>query len=157
MAIGKINARDFIIEIANDNSDTPAGWTTIHGLTSAIPNLGDHEQVVETTTFDSAGNYEQEIVQRGASIALEGFRLVDPVTGVPDQGQAKVEALAGQVGTLGLWKVHFRHTADKQWKVWTATFSVGEQGGGTNDKVPWKATITRSGPSTLVNVTGSAS
>ncbi|WP_225727288.1 MULTISPECIES: phage tail tube protein [unclassified Nocardia] len=156
MAIGKINARDFIIEVANDNKDVPSGWTTIHGLTSAIPNPGDHEQVVETTTFDSAGNYEQEIVQRGASLALEGFLLVDPDTGAQDPGQAKVEALAAAVGRDSLWRVHFRHVADKQWKVWLATFSIGEQGGGNNDKVSWKATITRSGASTLVNVSAAS-
>jgi hypothetical protein len=43
---------------------------------------------------------------------------------------------------------------DKKWTVWTATFSQGEQGGGTNDMTSWSATCTKSGPSTLVDVVG---
>ncbi|WP_372663717.1 phage tail tube protein [Amycolatopsis kentuckyensis] len=148
----KINARDIIIQVAETNGTT---WTPIGGLNSAVPNAGENEEVVDTTTFDSAGNYEQEVIQRGATLALEGFLLKDPANGAQDPGQARVEALATQVGFASVGKIRFRHPVDTQWKVWNATFSLGEHGGGNNDKYAWVATVTRSGPSTTVAVSAS--
>ncbi|AHH94222.1 hypothetical protein GCM10010174_22970 [Kutzneria viridogrisea] len=141
----KINARDLVIQVAEADGKT---WSQIGGLNSAVPNAGDNEEVVDTTTFDSGGYYEQEVVQRGATLGLEGYLLQDPSTTAQDPGQARVEFLATQVGPASLGKVRFRHTLDKAWRVWTATFSMGEQGGGNNDKAAWKATIARSGQPT---------
>ncbi|MFB6722923.1 phage tail tube protein [Kribbella sp. NPDC056345] len=146
----KINARDIIIQVAEANGTT---WTPLGGLNSAVPNASENEEVVDTTTFDSAGNYEQEIIQRGAILELEGFLLKDPANGAQDPGQARVEALATQVGFASIGKIRFRHPMDTTWKVWNATFSLGEQGGGNNDKFAWAATVTRSGASTTAPVT----
>ncbi|WP_370422735.1 phage tail tube protein [Streptomyces sp. QH1-20] len=140
----KINARDIVIEVAEADGTT---WTAVAGLTSATPNQSENEEVADTTTFDSAGNYEQEVVQRGATLELEGFTLKDPATGRQDPGQARVEQLATQVGSASIGRLRFRHPMDTQWKVWNATFTLGEQGGGNNDKVSWNVAITRSGAS----------
>jgi len=145
----KINARDLVIQVQEADGKS---WSQIGGLNSAVPNSGDNEEVVDTTTFDSGGYYEQEVVQRGATLGLEGFLLLDPATGAQDPGQARVETLATLVGPDSLGKVRFRHTQDKAWKIWTATFSIGEQGGANNDKSAWKVTIARSGRSTTEQV-----
>jgi hypothetical protein len=149
----KISARDIVIQVAEANGTT---WTPVGGLNSAIPDLSQNEEVADTTTFESAGNYEQEIVQRGATLALVGFVLKDPATGAQDPGQARVEALATQIGAGSVGKVRFRHPMDTAWKVWNATFTLGEQGGAHNDKVSWNVTATRSGASTTAPVSATA-
>jgi hypothetical protein len=53
-------------------------------------------------------------------------------------------------------KVRFRHPMDTSWKVWNATFTLGEQGGAHNDKVSWNVTATRSGASTTAPVGATA-
>lgn len=153
MPLVKINARDIRIEVADSNGTT---WVPVGGLNSAVPNGGENEEVVDTTTFDSNGYYEQEVIQRGATMELEGFLLQDPETGAPDPGQSRVEALATQVGFASVGRVRFRHPKDTVWKVWNATFTLGEQGGGNNDKSAWAVTITRSGPSTTAPVGAAA-
>ena len=151
MADIKINARDMIVQIS-DGAGTPA-WLDIEGLTTVTPKPGENEETVDTTTFTSQGAYEQEIMQRGASMELEGFRIVDSTDGDPAVGQARVEAAAALLGSASLVDIRFRHvtnaTTGKQWK---ATVSVGDQGGGNNDKIGWSATFTRSGAATVWTV-----
>lgn len=150
MVARKINARDLIIQVRGADGTT---WSAIGGLTSATPNPSENAETVDTTTFGSLGNYEGEIMQRGASLALEGFLVKDDTTGALDIGQARCEVLATQTGYASLGAIRFRHPMDTAWKVWLeATFSVGEQGGGNNDKTGWKCDITRSGPSTTAVV-----
>lgn len=147
MPTRKINARDIIVQVS-DGAAVPT-WIGIGGLNTVTPNPGENEESVDTTTYDSVGAYEQEIMQRGFSLSLEGFELKDPTTGALDPGQARCTTLATATGYNSLGSVRFRHPMDTLWKVWgAATFSVGEQGGGNNDKSSWKATITRSGAST---------
>ncbi|MCP2261085.1 hypothetical protein LX15_004805 [Streptoalloteichus tenebrarius] len=146
----KINARDVVVQVEAATANT---WVLIDGLTSATVNPSENEETAETTTFSSAGHYEQMIMQRGASMELEGVRLVDQATGASEPGQARCEELATKVGHESLGRVRFRHPLQTTWKVWTATFSVGEQGGGTNDMMSWSCTITRSGASTTMAVT----
>lgn len=149
MVAVKINARDLIVQVqAADTS-----WLGISGLNTITPNPSESEETVDTTTFASLGDYEQEIMQRGASMALEGFMILDNVSGAQDAGQARCETLATLKAFESLGSIRFRHPLSTSWKVWAqATFSVGEQGGGNNDKTPWKCAITRSGPSTTAAV-----
>jgi hypothetical protein len=147
----KINARDMIVQIS-DGAGTPA-WLDIEGLTTVTPKPGENEETVDTTTFTSQGAYEQEIMQRGASMEVEGFAIVDSTDGEPAPGQARVEAAAALVGSASLVDFRFRHvTNTTTWKVWKATVSVGDQGGGNNDKGSWSATFTRSGAATTAAV-----
>lgn len=143
MAARKIPARDLIIQVS-DGQATPT-WLDIAGLTSMTPNPGENEETVDITDATSGGHYEQLVMQRGASMELEGHLVKDDVTGELDPGQARCEQLAAQVGYASLGKVRFRHPMDTQWRVWTATFSLGEQGGGVNDVTSWSCTITRVG------------
>jgi hypothetical protein len=151
MAPRKINARDIVVEVFIPDPTTPT-WVEVGGLTTATPNPSENEESTDTTTFESLGEYEQEIMQRGATLKLEGFMIKDDATGALDAGQARCEELGALVGVESLGKVRFRHPVDANWKVWSATFSIGEQGGGNNDKAAWSCTMTRSGASTTVAV-----
>ncbi|MBF8186320.1 hypothetical protein ITP53_11280 [Nonomuraea sp. K274] len=146
MAQRRINARDIIMEIENE---APEAWLRVERLTSVTVNPGENEETAETTDFESGGSYEQEIMQRGASMELEGLMLKDDLTGALPPGRARVEAMAGEdaVGSDSLTRVRFRHPIDPNWKIWTCTVTLGEQGGGNNDKTSWSATITKSGKS----------
>lgn len=150
MAAVKIPARDIIIQIS-DGATTPT-WIGIGQLTSATYNPGENEEKADTTTFDSAGEYEGLVMQRGASLALEGFLRKDGTTAALDAGQAQVATVAALKGVGSLGKIRFRHPMDTSWKVWDAMVSLGEQGGGNNDMTGWKATFTKSGPATSVAV-----
>jgi hypothetical protein len=151
MAQRKINARDIIVEV---ESETPDTFLRIENLASVTVNPGENEETVDTTDYDSGGVYEGEVMQRGASMELEGQMKKDTTTGDMQPGRARVEAMAGEtkVGYDSLGRIRFRHPMDTDWKVWTCTFTLAEQGGGANDKTSWGATITKSGPTTLAAV-----
>lgn len=148
MSAIKLNARDMIVQIS-DGATVPV-WTDIAGLTSFKFDPSKEEKTTDTTTFASAGNYEEEVMQRGAEIALDGWRIADSVTGAPDPGQLQVETLHGKFGPASKGTIRFRHSLDTMWKVWGATTTLGAQDGKTNDKLGWSCSFTRSGPSTTV-------
>lgn len=143
----RINARSLIFQV----QDTLSTWRTVSGITSASVNYAEQEQSVDTTDYDSTGQYEQEIMQRGTSMKLEGNKKYDSVTGVYDIGQATLDTYTGPtyVGPASLVPIRFRYPAETQWRNWTATVSRSEEGGGNNDKVGFSYSITRSGAQTL--------
>jgi len=144
MAAEKYNARDCEFEI--EDTGTPGTYVAIGGLNTFT--LGRDSEDFDTTTYGSGGYAESQIMQRSKNLKLEGFRLVDPTTGVLDPGQAAVEALAEAVGDASLGSFRFAAPGDTTWEIWTANCELGDQGGGNNDKVSWSVTFTRSGPST---------
>lgn len=150
MAGIKLNARDVILEISN-GAVIPT-WTEVGGLTSLTYKPSENEETVDTTTFTSEGLYEGEIMQRGAMLEAEGFLIKDHLTGVQEAGQAQVETLATLLGPASVGQIRFRHPVDTTWRLWNCYASVGEQGGGNNDKASWKAEFTRCGASTSVAV-----
>lgn len=142
----KVPSRDLIVQVQAADGVT---WLGIGGLNNTKMNPGDQEKATETTTYDSAGNYEELKMQRGASLGLEGLLLLDHLTGVQNAGQARVEAIGAGLAYGSLGAFRFRYPAQTVWKVWSnATVSLGEQGGGNNDVTGWKATVMRSGAST---------
>lgn len=153
MTAVKIPARDIIIEVEDSTPDT---WLRIENLTSVTINRGENEESVNITDFDSDGAYEQWIMQRGASMALAGQELKDDATGALQPGRARVEELAGEdaLAADSHGRIRFRHPMDTEWRIWTATFSVGESGGETNATSAWAATITKSGKTTTAAVAG---
>lgn len=153
MAKRRINARDMIVEVEDDTPDT---FLPVENLQNIVVNLGENEEAVDVTDYDSEGVYEQEIMQRGASLTLEGLLMKDHSTGALPVGRARVEEMAGEgkVGYDSLGRIRFRHPMDTTWRIWTCTFSLGEQGGATNDKSTWSATVTKSGPTTTAAVSG---
>lgn len=148
----RINARDIIVEI---ESSTPDSWLPIERLQNVVVNFGENEETADVTDYESDGAYEQEIMQRGASMTLEGLALEDDSTGALPPGRGRVEEMAGEdkVGSDSLGRVRFRSPRSQTWRIWTCTVSLGEQGGATNDKVSWSATITKSGKTTTAAVT----
>lgn len=151
MATRQINARDLVVQIS-DGAVSPT-WLSIGGMRSWKPNPGEDEQVTDTTTVDSDGQAESQVMQRGFSLTGEGRELEDPLTGSRDAGQARVEILAAGVGETSLGSIRFRTPASATWKVWAeARFSLGEQGGEHNDKGAWVFTAVRSGPTTTAAV-----
>lgn len=151
MAQRRINARDIIVEI---EASTPDTFLAVEKLQNVVVNYGENEETVDVTDYDSDGAYEQEIMQRGASMTLEGLHLMDSSTGDLPAGRARVEEMAGEakLGADSLAKVRFRYPTATVWRIWTCTVSLGEQGGATNDKTTWSATITKSGPTTTDDV-----
>lgn len=149
----RINARDMIVEVEDETPDT---WLKVERLQNIVVNPGENEEAVDVTDYDSEGSYEQEIMQRGASLTLEGLAWKDNETGALMPGRARVEEMAGEdkLGSDSLGRIRFRHPMDTEWRIWTCTFSLGEQGGATNDKTSWSATITKSGKTTTAAVAG---
>jgi len=153
MAKRRINARDIIVEVEDTTPDT---WLPIENLQTVTVNPGENEEAVDVSDYESQGAYEQEIMQRGASLTLEGLLVKDDSTGALPPGRARVEEMAGEdkLGADSLGRIRFRHPMDTTWRIWTGTFSLGEQGGGINDKASWSATITKSGKTTTAAVSG---
>lgn len=147
----KINARDMVFEV---ESATPNTWLPVERLSSFTVNFGENEETTETTDYESEGAYEGEIMQRGASISMEGQALEDDTTGALPAGRARVEAMCAEdkVGSASLGRVRFRSPNGTTWRIWTCFFSLGEQGGGNNDKLSWSATVTKSGKTTTAPV-----
>lgn len=146
----KINARDVVVEI--EKAGSPATWVEIAGLTSVEMDPSEGEEVVDTTTYASAGHAEQEKMQIGAKLTIEGFYIADDATGEQDEGQALVEELHGKLGYESLGRIRFRHLLSDEWKIWRCTASLSAQGGENNDKTSWGAEFVRSGAPTTAPV-----
>ena len=149
MTATQINARDITVEVQASDGAT---WNEVKDLTTVTYTPSANEETQDRTTFDSDGEYEGVIVQRGATLKMEGRRLMDPDTGALDTGQSRCEALALLKGTASLGLIRFRYPADTLWTQWTAFFSAGDQGGGNNDAVSWSMTVTKSGASSTTAV-----
>ncbi len=147
MTATKIAARGYVFQIGVGAVPT---WTNIGGLTSFSVNPGDHDAHVDSTDFDSDGEYEETVLQRGASIKLEGRRKIDKATGAVDAGQAAVDALAQGLAEDSIGLIRYRHSTETKWRVWNCTAKSSELGGGTNDLGKWGAEIHRCGAETLV-------
>lgn len=141
MSAIKYDARDCTFEIEDPAS--PGTWTAIGGINTFTK--GRASANTDTTTYASEGDAEQQIMQRGKTLKLAGFRMKDPDTGVLDPGQALVETLGDAKSDDSLGSIRFAHNTDANWEVWTATCELDDQGGGNNDKVSWGCTFTRSG------------
>lgn len=148
MAKHQVNARDIIL-MAQVPGETPT-WVEVGGLLTATINTAENEETADTTTNDSDGFYSEDIMQRGASMTLEGKLLKDTIDGALDPGQDQITTNAGgdRTGYDSHALYRFRYPMDDQWTIWDATTSRGESGGGHNEKVSFNAVLRRSGPST---------
>jgi hypothetical protein len=152
MVLVQVPARDMIVQILADDATT---WVAVGGLKNIKLDPSANGEMEETTTYGSAGAYEEVPMQRGALIELEGAYLEDNITGAQDTGQALCETRGTAVGYAGVGKVRFRHPLATTWRVWTtpgATFELSDQGGGNNNMISWGAKIRRSGVTTTAAV-----
>ncbi|MFH9831166.1 phage tail tube protein [Streptomyces sp. NPDC017201] len=153
MAGRPIDARGWIFEVQDADAET-ATWLPISGITTFTHNPGENEETVDTTAFDSDGQFEQDVMQRGASLEIEGQYRIDKATKAQDPGQAYVDHVwAERLGIDSRNLVRWRHNTQTKWVVWDSTVTPGEQGGGTNDKTSWSATVTKCGAATAADVT----
>lgn len=145
MAVTKVNARDWTVEINTGTEAAPA-WVQIGGLTNFV--VENSEVETDDTTFDSLGIEEQVVMQRGKQISLEGKFLEDEVSRSRNPGQSAVETAARDVGEAS--KKQYRFTTPGG-TVETAKFTtrLGSIGGANNDRTSWAATLKRSGASTI--------
>lgn len=153
MAGGRpIDARGWIFEVEDADAGAET-WLPISGITTFTHNPGENEETVDTTAFDSGGLYEQDVMQRGATLEVEGQYRIDKTTKAQDPGQAYIDhEWAQRLGIDSRNRVRWRHNTQTQWVIWDATVTPGEQGGGNNDKTSWSATITRCGAPTSAAV-----
>ncbi|MFE4333954.1 phage tail tube protein [Streptomyces sp. NPDC056831] len=153
MAGRPIDARGWIFEVQNADA-SPESWLPISGITTFTHNPGENEETADTTAFDSDGQYEQDVMQRGASLEVEGQYRIDKTTKAQDPGQAYIDTVwAERLGIDSRNLVRWRHNTQTKWVVWDATVTPGEQGGATNDKTSWSATVTKCGAATTAEVT----
>lgn len=147
MAGEQYNARDVRFQI--EDYLNPGTWTDIGPKGIETFSNGREYESTPTTTFGSNGNAESQTMELGKTLQLEGKRLRDPATGAIDAGQLLVETQADRLGDASLTGFRFAHKDDTTWTVWAkARFEMGDSGGGTNEKVGWSVTITRSGATT---------
>lgn len=141
MATTKIPARDFTIEI-DAGSPGPPAFIPIGGLNSLTPSPSTNRS--DTTDFDSNGQAEHMVMERGLEFTISGHHLEDALTGARDPGQAAVETLARAVGLAALGS--FRVTSPGgNVDSFTGSAEVTTAGGGHNDPAAWSAKITISG------------
>jgi hypothetical protein len=152
MTAKKYSARDCEFQI--EDPGAPGTWVAIApgagGTGGGINTFtkSHSSSTSDLTTFGSEGNDESQVMGRGKTLGLQGFRLKDPDTGALDAGQALVEALADQVSDASVGTIRFAAPGDTTWEVWSATAELGDEGGGNNDKTSWAVTFTRTGPAT---------
>ena len=100
MAVTKIPARDFTIEIDSGVPGPPA-WTPIGGLNSLTPSPSTNR--ADTTDFDSNGVAEHLVMERGLEFTVAGHHLEDALTG--DRANRAIaapsEASSASVGFSG--------------------------------------------------------
>ncbi|NUS86318.1 MAG: hypothetical protein HOY75_27245 [Streptomyces sp.] len=154
----KCNARDVRFQIEDFNN--PGTWKEFRTAAGGSGEGGIHTftkghayEAADTTTFGSNGRAETQNMQESKTFNLQGFRLKDPTTGALDPAQELAEAQAGRLGVDSLVGFRFAYLGDPTWTVWPkATFQLGEEGGGNNDKVTWAVTVTRSGAETTAAI-----
>jgi hypothetical protein len=148
MAVVKIPARNIIFQIQAADGVT---WLPIGGLTEVQIDPSANGAKADVTTFDSGGNYEERVTQRGLMMTLAGFILKDATTGTKDAGQARVDFLGVQTGEGSLGTARYRHPMDVQWQNVSCTVDPSPIGGKFNDESVWGAKLTRSGATTLTS------
>lgn len=141
MAVEKVNARDWVVEINTGTVALPT-WVQIGGLNSI--SIGRNDEEADTTDFDSDGIEEHQVMQRGKTLGLEGFFEEDPATKARDAGQQAVEDHADLVGIASLKQYRFASPGGTR-KVALFSAKIGTVGGGNNAKTSWGVELKRSG------------
>ncbi|MEU4986573.1 hypothetical protein [Streptomyces sp. NPDC021969] len=141
-----IDARGWLFEVEDTTPTTPA-WLRLSNINSWTYNPSENEETADTTTNDSDGLYEQDVMQRGATLEVSGQYA--QTSGVRDPGQDYVDnTWAWRLGSESRGRMRYRHKTQTDWSIWECTVTPGEQGGEHNAKTSWGATFTRCGAPT---------
>ncbi|MBP0456252.1 phage tail tube protein [Streptomyces montanisoli] len=147
-----IDARGWIFEVQDQSADTET-WLPVMGVTTFTHAPGENEETADITAFEDEGQYNQDVMQRGATLTIEGQYRIDKTTKTQDAGQAYIDQdWSNRLGIDSHNAVRWRHNSQTEWVVWDATVTPGEQGGGNNDKTSWSATITKCGAASTADV-----
>lgn len=139
MTVRKYLARDFGFDISENNGTS---WTTISGINTWSFTIDSNEE--DTSTFDNGAWGSAIYTQRTGSLSLEGFYLVDSITGTRDPGQLKVEQAATKVGydAYRMFRVRaFTASGEIGNFTFTGQAALGDQGGSVTDVMPWAADL----------------
>ncbi|WP_079171459.1 phage tail tube protein [Streptomyces sp. CC53] len=141
-----IDARGWYFEVEDTTPTTPV-WHRLPNINSWTYNPSENEETADTTTNDSEGYHEQDVMQRGATLEVSGLYAVTGT--LRDPGQDYVDNVwAYRFGSESRGRMRYRHRTQTEWTVWECTMSPGENGGEHNAKVSWGATFTRCGAPT---------
>lgn len=151
MAVRKYLARDFSFFMSDDSGAT---WKTISGLNTWGFSTDSNDE--DTSTFDSGAWGSSMYTQRTGSMSLEGFYLVDSVTGLRDGGQLAMEQAATKVGYDAYRLIRVEMTplvsgvkaASLGGFYATAQFAMGDIGGSSTDVEPWAMDVVFDGKPT---------
>ena len=134
--------------------DNRATWTPISGIATWGFTIDNNDEDVSTT--DSGGWGSSMYTQHTASLSLEGFFLVDSLTGDRDQGQLLAERAATKVGYDAYRDIKIeavptisgvQSTAIGSIIV-TGTIALGDMGGAVTDVDPWNVEVAVDGKPT---------
>ncbi|MCG7524942.1 hypothetical protein MHW47_10900 [Streptomyces sp. OfavH-34-F] len=143
-----IDARGWYFEVEDITTPATPVWLRLPNIRSWTYNPSENEETADTTTNDSEGLYEQDVMQRGAKLEVSGEYA--QTSGTRDPGQAYIDNVWGyRLGSESRNRIRYRHKSQTDWTIWECTVTPGEQGGEHNAKTSWGATFTRCGaPST---------
>lgn len=143
-----IDARGWHFEVEDTTTPATPVWHRISNVNSWTNNPSENEETADTTTNDSDGLYEQDVMQRGATLELSGQYAM--TNGVRDPGQDYVDNVwAWRLGSESRGRMRYRHKSQDEWTVWNCTVTPGETGGEHNAKTSWGCTFTRCGAPTV--------
>lgn len=135
-------ARDYTFEV-NDGTVLAPDWLEIGGLNtwSHSPSSND----ADTTKFFDGGRSSHMKASRGDEFSMAGFRSMDDTVTARDPGQLVCESWANAVGRSSrkLFRITEIDTAET--RVFTATATVTQGGGGNDDPSTWELSITVTG------------
>ncbi|MDX2986355.1 phage tail tube protein [Streptomyces caniscabiei] len=147
-----IDARGWYFEVEDITTPATPVWHRISNVNSWTHNPSENEETADTTTNDSDGLYEQDVMQRGATLEVSGQYAV--TASVRDPGQNHIDNVwAWRLGSESRGRMRYRHKSQTDWSVWECTVTPGETGGEHNAKTSWAATFTRCGAPTSQAVT----
>jgi len=139
MAIRRYLARDFKFDISSNNGVT---YAEISGISTWSFTVDSNEE--DVSTFDNGAWGSTFYTQRTGSLSLEGFYLINTITGARDPGQLAVEVAATKVGFDAQRTFRVR-AVTASGEIGNFFFSgqaaLGDMGGSTTDVMPWGADL----------------
>ncbi len=144
MPVRKYLSRDHKFYISVDNRVT---WVPISGIATWGFTMDNNDEDVSTT--DSGGWGSSIYTQHTASLSLEGFLLVDSITGTKDEGQRLAEVASTKVGYDAYrdFKIEAVPTVSGAQTtaigsiIVTGTVALGDKGGAVTDVEPWNVEV----------------
>lgn len=141
-------SRDFDFAISENSGVT---WLTISGINTWSFTIDSNSE--DTSTIDNGAWGSSLYTQRTGSMSLEGFKLLDAVTGVRDQGQLACEKASTKVGYEAYRDFRIRcvptsggvPTTPIGQLTFTGQAAMGDLGGSSTDVEPWQMEIMMEG------------